>query len=174
MTGEDKTEYNLSTGNSTLVIIRKCEHADIDEVVEMCGEHAEFEKCSYSSSGKAARLKHLMFANKPALNCIVADTGTGLAGYASYTFDLSTWSAEYYLHLDCLYLRQFARGAGLGREIMKHVARAAIKNGIKEVQWQTPVFNTRAIAFYDKLGAVTKDKVRCLLYEEEILRLAEL
>jgi hypothetical protein len=31
------------------------------------------------------------------------------------------------------------------------------------IQWQTPVFNKRAIKFYNRIGATGKDKVRFTL-----------
>lgn len=161
----------LKENSNTACLIRKCAPGDIDEIVEMCREHAEFEKCSYSAKGKSEMLKHFLLAAEPVLHCLVAAYGNRLAGYASYTYDISTWSAEYYLHLDCLYLREFARGSGNGLAMVREVAKDGLLNGIKEMQWQTPVFNKAAIGFYKKLGAVTKDKVRCMLYEKEIFKL---
>ena len=59
-----------------------------------------------------------------------------LLGFATSRPEFSTWDAAYYLHLDCLYLRR-----GRGR-----------------IQWQTPIFNTNAIALYRRLGATEKNK----------------
>ena len=36
----------------------------------------------------------------------------------------------------------------------------AKKLGIKEIKWQTPTFNTRAIKFYDRIGGKSKSKER--------------
>lgn len=32
--------------------------------------------------------------------------------------------------------------------------------GVEHVQWQTPCWNTDAIRFYDRVGALVQDKVR--------------
>ncbi|MBE2216898.1 MAG: GNAT family N-acetyltransferase [Ignavibacteria bacterium] len=168
---KESTNQRLKVNSNTVCLIRKCTPGDIDEIVEMCREHAEFEKCSYSVKGKSEMLKHFLFAEEPVLHCLVAAAGSRLAGYAAYTYDFSTWNAAYYLHLDCLYLREYARGSGTGLALMREVAKEGLLNGIKEIQWQTPEFNTAAIEFYKKLGAVTKDKVRCMLFEKEIIKL---
>jgi ribosomal protein S18 acetylase RimI-like enzyme len=52
------------------------------------------------------------------------------------------------------------RGAGLGRLLLREIARLAFQLSCVNVQWQTPVWNTRAISFYQHLGAEGKQKVR--------------
>jgi hypothetical protein len=43
---------------------------------------------------------------------------------------------------------------------MEHLKSYAKENGINSVQWQTPIANLPAIGFYQKLGAVNKEKQR--------------
>jgi len=83
-----------------------------------------------------------------------------LVGYATASQEFSTWDATSFLHLDCLYLREEARGTGLGRQLVLEIACLACHLGCVNVQWQTPEWNERAIRFYQRLGAIGKQKVR--------------
>ncbi|MFD7337277.1 GNAT family N-acetyltransferase [Streptomyces violascens] len=62
--------------------------------------------------------------------------------------------------MDCLFLRDGHRGLRLGPLLMDAVAAEARALGLAEIQWQTPVWNKRAVRFYECLGATGKDKVR--------------
>lgn len=57
-------------------------------------------------------------------------------------------------------VRANVRGRGIGRALMEVIARHARLWGIAQLEWQTPVWNTSAIAFYERLGGSGADKVR--------------
>ncbi len=46
---------------------------------------------------------------------------------------------------------------------MKRVVEEARSMGCEGIQWQTPIFNTRAMKFYERLGATANDKRRFYL-----------
>ena len=81
-------------------------------------------------------------------------------GYVSFTFDYSTWEAAKFLYMYCLFIRLECRSIGIGGEIMTRLNKLAKKMKCANAQWQTPQFNTRAIKFYNRIGAVGKKKVR--------------
>ena len=68
-----------------------------------------------------------------------------------------------YLYIDCLYLTAEVRGKSLGKQLMNTAKSYAASLGISQLQWQTPVENTKAISFYKKLGAAHKNKQRFYL-----------
>ena len=81
-------------------------------------------------------------------------------GYATFTFDFSTWDAGHFLHMDCLYLDENYRGFGIGEDIIRRIIAYAKKENCVSVQWQTPSFNERAIRFYSKFNVKMMDKKR--------------
>ena len=77
------------------------------------------------------------------------------------------------MYLDCIFLRPETRGQGIGKKLMQRVAAKARGENCINVQWQTPVFNTNAIKFYNHLGAESKHKLRFFLDPPAMLSLTQ-
>lgn len=150
--------------------IRKAIPGDVAELVKLCAKHAEFEKEKYHKQNKAELLTAALFSQNPVLFCYVASNANSLIGYATYTREFATWDANFYIHMDCLFLKAEARGNGVGEALVKAIAVEA-KSMDYEMQWQTPAFNVRALKFYNRLGATAKCKTRLYLDKESIQKL---
>ena len=136
---------------------------DLEALQLLIREHALFERAAAPDGELVRRLESLLFSPPPRLHAIVAEDEDGLAGYATASLEVSTWQASEFLHLDCLYLRPGARGAGIGSRILDRVRALALELGVAEVQWQTPDWNDDAVRFYERQGAVYRDKKRFTL-----------
>ncbi|UUF15439.1 MULTISPECIES: GNAT family N-acetyltransferase [Flavobacterium] len=143
--------------------IRNCEVADLPKLVILCQKHAEFEKADFSPEGKQEKLKEAIFSKNPKLFCLVVAVKETIVGYVSYTFDYSTWDAATFMYMDCLFLEEEARSFGIGEVLIEKLKEIGTKNNCINIQWQTPEFNTRAIKFYNRIGAKGKNKVRFTL-----------
>jgi ribosomal protein S18 acetylase RimI-like enzyme len=141
-------------------IIRECTEKDMPNLVELCGKHSEFEQTNYDPNGKENLLKKAIFSDTPKLFCSVIESNNNLQGYFTYTFDYSTWDAKTFLYLDCLYLEPEFRGQRIGDIVFEKLKAIANQNDCVNIQWQTPIFNERAIKFYNRIGGTGKDKVR--------------
>ena len=145
------------------VTIRAARPDDLDALVRLCADHAAYERAAYDPEGKAQKLGALLFEPAPRLACVVAERDRQPVGFATWTAQVATWSADRYAYLDCLYLDEAARGAGTGRRLVARVASDARAAGCRRLEWQTPAFNVRAVRFYGRLGATRADKVRFFL-----------
>jgi len=140
--------------------IRTARRSDIVSLVDLCAAHAAYERAPYHRDGKEDLLGELLFGDPARLLAFVVEGPEGLVGYATYTVQWSTWNAATYLYMDCLYLDADVRGRGIGSELVGRIIAEARKRGCQAVEWQTPVFNSRAMTFYDRLGATGAEKVR--------------
>ncbi len=145
------------------IVIRPPEATDLESLVALCADHAAWEQAAYDTTGKAERLAALVLGPSPRIACLVAAEGARLVGYATWTYDASTWDAREFAYLDCLYLAEDHRSRGLGRALLARVAAAARAAGCDQVQWHTPEFNHGAIRFYTRTGATQKPKIRFFL-----------
>lgn len=142
------------------ILIRKVQQSDLSQVVDLCHAHALYEKAHYDKEGKVKRLREQLFASSPSFTCLIIEYKETLIGYASLTKQFSTWDADFYMYLDCLFIKENYRGLGLGKKMMEAVKEEALQSGCNSVQWQTPDFNHKAIHFYEKLGAIHQKKAR--------------
>ncbi|MBL7723626.1 MAG: GNAT family N-acetyltransferase [Chitinophagaceae bacterium] len=153
--------------------IRKATIGDLPEIIKLCAEHAEFEKAAYTSEGKAEKLTAFLFADNPRLFCLLVESEQKILGYITYMKEFSTWDADFYIHMDCLYLRPEARNFGIGEQLIKEMAKQSLLLGCRQVQWQTPTFNEKAMKFYERIGATAKPKTRFFLDERTLQKLSK-
>jgi len=140
--------------------IRFVKQIDLEELVNLCESHALYEKADFSKEGIKEKLQKHLFEQTPALYCLVVELNSKLIGYATYMKQFSTWDANFYVYMDCLFLNEKSRGLGLGEKLMNTIKEESIKLGCDLIQWQTPTFNSGAIKFYNRIGAYSKDKER--------------
>jgi|TARA_R100000789_G_C3012925_1_gene151780 GNAT superfamily N-acetyltransferase len=139
--------------------IRIAEKIDFEAIKKLVKAHAKFEKVSALSDNNLDKLSNYIFSTD-VVKCLVVELNNEIIGYATFMKQFSTWDANYYLYLDCLYLSEKTRGKGIGAQIMNKIKVYAKSINCSEIQWQTPDFNKEAIDFYKKLGADSKTKER--------------
>ena len=137
-------------------IIRFIKRADLKDLVRLCELHAIFEKSEYDSKHKEEKLNKYLFSNNPSLYCLVVEKEDKVIGYATYMKQFSTWDADYYLYMDCLFMTEESRGFGIGERLIDRIKEEATKLNCNLIQWQTPNFNERAVKFYERTGAISK------------------
>jgi GNAT superfamily N-acetyltransferase len=151
------------------VIIRSITEHDVAELVDLCAEHAGFERAAYEREGKLERLNALLFRREPSLRIWVAESEGTLVAYASATIDVSTWAAERFIHMDCLFVRASHRNQNIGARLLRRVALEGKRLGIGQMQWQTPTWNVNADRFYRRLPLSVTEKFRYQARIDEIL-----
>jgi GNAT superfamily N-acetyltransferase len=143
------------------VAIRPAVPQDCSVLLTLIAEHARFER-------GVATITHLellsiLASEVPPVAILVATRDEEVLGYAAITFDFGLWRARPWAHLDCLFVREESRGLGLGAMLLGAAVDFALASGIDRVEWQTPAWNERAIAFYRRAGALDTFKVRFTL-----------
>ena len=141
------------------MVIRFALEKDINQIIELCRLHAEYEQAIYDATDKTELLLEHIFVHET-IKCLVVEVDSSIVGYATFMKQFSTWDVCYYIYLDCLFIKEDDRGEGVGTKIMEEIKQYAKSEGCSIIQWQTPSFNTKAIKFYNKLGAKPKDKER--------------
>lgn len=144
-------------------IIRFVKQNDLDELVNLYQKHADYEKVNFTKKGKKVSLEKHLFSQNPTLYCLVVELESKLIGYATYMKQFSTWDVDFYVYMDCLFLDKNSRGLGLGEKLLNKIKEESLKLNCNLIQWQTPTFNTGAIKFYERIGALSKTKKKFFL-----------
>jgi len=136
--------------------------ADLRNIRPLVAAHAAFERSAVAiPTDWAERTARLIAVGRLAV--FVARDGLEAVGYASTTTDVATWTGEEYTHVDCVFVAEAHRGGGVGRLLLDAATHQARSRGHRELQWQTPQWNTAAIGFYERLGATHQSKERFTL-----------
>jgi len=146
------------------ILIRKIQKHEIKELINLCDLHARYENAPYDKTGKEEKLHLALFKEASNITCFVAVQNEEILAYATVIKEFSTWDAAYYLHMDCLYIKESQRGKGLGEKFMSKIKEHAKNLQCNHIEWQTPNDNFNAIKFYEKMGAKSKDKKRFSLF----------
>jgi GNAT superfamily N-acetyltransferase len=91
-------------------------------------------------------------------------------GCAVFFHNFSTWTGRPGVYLEDLFVRPEARGAGLGRALLRRVAQIAVERGCRRVDWLVIDWNEPAIGFYTALGARPLSDWTIFRLDEEPLR----
>lgn len=127
--------------------------ADVPFVIAGIRELAEFEKLSHLFEGSEAALQLHLFGERPSCELLIAEIDSAPAGYALFFTSYSTFLTRPGIFLEDLFVVPASRGRGLGRALLVELARLAVARGCGRLEWSVLDWNSRAIAFYDSLGA---------------------
>ncbi|GAA4004492.1 GNAT family N-acetyltransferase [Deinococcus rubellus] len=153
-------------------LLRPAERRDVEAIVGLVRELAEFEHLTDQLELTAERLHPQLFGDRPIVEAVVAEVAGHVVGYALFFTNFSTFLGKPGLYLEDLYVQPAHRSRGLGRALLQHLAELALTRGYGRFEWSVLDWNAGAIGFYEKLGAaVLPDWRICRLAGEELARL---
>jgi GNAT superfamily N-acetyltransferase len=113
------------------------------------------------------------FAPSPRCEVLIGEVEGAPQGFVLFFHNYSTWLGRAGIYVEDLYVRDAARGLGLGRKLLAEVARLAVERRCKRLELSVLDWNP-ARRFYEQLGFVEKIDWRGYrLTGEAIARLAE-
>ena len=138
--------------------IRQAEEEDVPEILELIKALAEFENLSGEVVATEELLQITLFGiNSPAEVQIAYDKYKTL-GFALYFRTFSTFLGRPGIYLEDLYVRESARGKGVGEALLRLLAQRAREIGGGRLEWSVLNWNEAAIKFYQKMGASPLDE----------------
>ena len=156
-----------------MLTIRPATPGDVPLILEFIRELAEYERDPNAAVATAADLLRDGFGPEPKFRVDIAEWSGEPAGFAFYFWNYSTWQGRPGLYLEDLFVRPRFRGKGIGKALLVHLARVALKNNCGRLVWQVLDWNTPSIKFYESLGAQTmKEWLTMRVTDEALVRLA--
>jgi GNAT superfamily N-acetyltransferase len=127
---------------------------DAPLILEFIRELAEYEKLLDVVETTEERIQETIFGAEPAASAIIAYDVDRPVGFAVFYYTYSTFVGLPGLYLEDLYVKPDARGKGVGRELLRHLAKLARQKGCWRIEWAVLHWNEAAIRFYRSLSAV--------------------
>jgi len=132
------------------IIIRKATISDYAAIHKLIKEFSIFQK----TPEKIKITLEEMIAQKDYINCYVAvNEDDDVIGYTSYSLVYYSWVGKS-IYLDDVFVTEAFRGNQVGFRLMQTVFDIAKKEKCNRVRWQVSRWNTHAMKFYKKLGAL--------------------
>jgi GNAT superfamily N-acetyltransferase len=133
------------------IVIRAAEPRDVGTLLQLIRELAEFEKLAHEVRASEADLLREGFGASPRYEALLAEEDGRALGFALYFHNFSTFEGRSGLHLEDVFVRDEARGRGIGRKLMARLAAIAAERNCARLDLSVLHWNP-ARRFYDRLG----------------------
>ncbi|OAB55629.1 GNAT family acetyltransferase [Leptolyngbya valderiana BDU 20041] len=137
--------------------IRKAQAGDEDRILTLIRDLALYEKEPEQAVATPADITQALFSETPTAECVLAERDGETLGFALFFTNFSTWTGRPGLYLEDLFVRETARGSGIGKALLLHLASIARERGYGRMEWSVLDWNQPAIDFYESLGAKPMD-----------------
>ncbi len=134
-------------------LLRAAEPRDVNAIVGLIRELAEFEKLAHLLQVTPETLHPHLFGERPVVEAQVAQLDGEVVGFALFFTNFSTFLSKPGLYLEDLYVRPALRGRGIGEALLSRLAAIAVERGYGRFEWSVLDWNSNAIRFYEKMGA---------------------
>lgn len=154
--------------------IRTAVKEDAPLILSFIREIAEFENLSHQVTADITTLEQELFSERPSAEVLLLFVDEKPAAYAVYFHNFSTFLGKKGLYLEDIYVKPEYRQHGFGRQLFKHIVQIAVERKCGRMEWAVLDWNTPAIDFYKRAGALVLDEWKtCRLTGDALLKAAE-
>jgi GNAT superfamily N-acetyltransferase len=133
--------------------IRPARPGDEETILSLIRDLAEYERLAHEVVATAADLTRTLFGVQHFAECLLAEVDGESAGFAIFFHNYSTFLAKPGIYLEDLFVRPRFRGTGIGKQLLKRLAKIAVERKCGRLDWSVLTWNEPAIQFYEKIGA---------------------
>jgi len=141
-----------------MIQLRTATEKDVPLILAFITELAEYERLRHEVVVTEKRLRETLFGERRFAEVVLAELEGEPVGFALFFHNYSTFLGKPGLYLEDLYVRPEARGRGVGRRLLTHLAAIAKERGCGRMEWSVLDWNEPAIGFYRSLGARPMDE----------------
>ena len=134
--------------------IRPAELGDVPEIFVLIKELADYERLLDEVVATEELLEETLFGKNSNVEVLLAYNVSQVLGFALYFRSFSTFLGRPGIYLEDLFVREFARGKGIGKALLRRLAKYALQMEGGRLEWAVLDWNEPAISFYKKMGAV--------------------
>jgi GNAT superfamily N-acetyltransferase len=147
----------MGDSNMSDIVIREAKRADIPQILDFIKALAEYERLPNEVKANSQTLEKTIFDERYA-EVFIAEYQSKPAGFSLFFHNYSTWLARPGIYLEDLFVYPELRGKGIGKALLKNLAKIAIERDCGRLEWSVLDWNTPALEFYKSLGAKMMDE----------------
>ncbi len=140
------------------LVVRMAAPSDTPQILTFIRALAEYERLAGDVVATEDGLRRSLFGAQPFAECVIAEWDGRPAGFALFFHNFSTFLARPGIYLEDLFVIPELRGRGVGRALLRHLARLAVERECGRLEWAVLDWNEPAIRFYGSIGAVAQNQ----------------
>ena len=137
---------------NTTLNIRQAIEADVPLILSFIKGLAEYERLAHEVVTDEETLRNSLFGDRAYAEVLFAELEEPV-GFAIFFHSFSTFIGKPGIYLEDLFIKPEARGKGVGKALMEHLAKLALERGCARFEWAVLNWNDPAIEFYRRIGA---------------------
>lgn len=137
--------------------IREATPRDTALILDLIRQLADYEKLLHEAVASEDDLRRGLFGAQPKVFCEIAEHEGRPVGFALWFYTFSTFQGRHGLYLEDLFVVPEARGLGIGKALLQHLAQRCVRENLGRFEWSVLDWNEPSIAFYKSQGGVMMD-----------------
>jgi ribosomal protein S18 acetylase RimI-like enzyme len=150
--------------------ITRAAEKDVASLLGLIKEFARFEHLSEFCEVTEDRLAAAMFGPEAFVEGLMAFDGARAVGYALFYPCFATFRGQRGLYLEDIYITEQYRRHNLGEKMLREIAGEAKSRGAVRIDFMVLDWNTLAISFYEKHGAVRDNEERHFKFTDDAFK----
>jgi GNAT superfamily N-acetyltransferase len=138
--------------------IQPAAETDVPLILQLIKALAEYERLGDQVTATEAMIRESFFGAAPHAHAVIARVAGDAVGFAIWFSTYSTFLSKPGIYLEDLFVLPHWRGQGVGRALLRHLARIAVDRGCGRIEWSVLDWNETAIRFYRNIGARAMDE----------------
>lgn len=139
------------------ISIRAATAADVPTLLGFIRALADYERLSHEVVADAAGIEAGLFGDDAVASALLAEYDGEPCGFALYFRSFSTFLGRPGIYLEDLFVVPARRGLGVGRALLRELARVTLERGYGRLEWAVLDWNEPAIELYERIGAQRLD-----------------
>src|SRR5208282_1152725 len=133
--------------------LREATASDVPDVLRLVRGLADYEKLLHEAVATEAEFHTALFGAQPRAYAVLAIADGSAVGLALWYYTFSTFTGRRDIFLEDLFVEPAWRGRGIGRALLRDLARRAVAENCRRVEWRVLNWNQPSIDFYQSIGA---------------------
>ena len=150
----------MTERGSASVVVRPARPGEAGMVLDFVRRLAAFEGLDGEIEATEAMFADALFGYEPKIHCDFAEIDGKPVGLALWFYSFASYKGRHGIYLEDLFVLPEAQGHGVGKVLLRHLARRCIDEDLARFEWWVIESNEPSIAFHRSIGAVPMDEWR--------------
>src|SRR5579863_8875395 len=134
-------------------LLREATPSDVPDVLRLARGLAAYERLLHEAIATEADFHTALFGPQPRAHATLAIAGDRAVGLALWYYTFSTFTGRPDMFLEDLFVEPAWRGRRIGLALLRHLARHAVAERCRRIDWRVLNWNQPSIDFYESIGA---------------------